>query len=377
MLGICADESMISSEISEDGYVPSSTEELEEEIKLLKSIRQYSSSSKRQNTSSSSHSMADCQLTESSSDQDVKILTLKKKIDGVRVYNMRHYCMYCFKPYAKIARHLERKHSDLEDVARAFSYPKGSAERKMQLNLIRNKGNRCHNFEVLEEGKGVMVPSQQNSEPVNVKEYLHCIYCEALLKRKALWRHLKRCKLAKQRKAGKPGRTRVQSLCAAGQPVPKETNGKVWDLVNDMNQDNITDIIWQEKNILKLGEHFYNKKGTDESQHQYIRQKMREMEKFVLQAKTLGKLKTIDDFFLPTNFCHVVNPVKMVCGWSENTSSFKIPSLALKLGHSLTKIADIAEFDARMSENKKALENVMTFRTLKEKNGTSGCPRTH
>ena len=118
-----------------------------------------------------------------------------------------------------------------------------------------------------------MVPSQQSREPVNVKEYLHCIYCEELLKRKALWRHLKRCKLAKQRKAGKPGRTRVQSLCAAGQPVPKETNGKVWDLENDMNQDNITDIIRQEKHIL-LGEHFYNQKGTDKSQHQSMRQKM-------------------------------------------------------------------------------------------------------
>ena len=113
------------------------------------------------------------------------------------------------------------------------------------------------------------------NKPVNVKEYLHCTYCEALLKRKAMWRHMKRCKLAKQRKAGKPGRTRVQALCAAGQPVPKETNGKVWDLVNDMNKDNVTHIIRKEKYILKLGAHFYNKKGTDKSQHQYIRQKMR------------------------------------------------------------------------------------------------------
>ncbi|XP_056441614.1 uncharacterized protein LOC130379052 isoform X2 [Gadus chalcogrammus] len=134
-----------------------------------------------------------------------------------------------------------------------------------------------------------------------------------------------------------------------------------------MNQDNITDMIRQEKYILKLGEHFYNKKGTDKSQHQYIRQKMREMGRLVLLAKTLGKLKTIHDFFLPANFCRVVKAVKVVCGWSEDTSSFKIPSLALKLGHSLTKISDIAEFEARMSENKKALENVVTFRTLKEK----------
>ncbi|XP_074550121.1 uncharacterized protein LOC141807806 [Halichoeres trimaculatus] len=383
MLGISTDDSPISSEISEDEYVPSSTEESEEEPKLIKSKIKYSIMRNsddeclkkscvkrvktRKNTLTSSSSTGEWEISESSRDSDVQVLRLKKKKNGSRVYNKRHYCMYCSKPYAKIARHLEMKHSNLTEVARAFSFPKGSAERKVQLNLIRNKGNRRHNFEVLEERKGVMVPSQQSSKPVDVKEYLHCIYCEAFLKRKALWRHLKRCKLAEQRKAGKPGRTRVQSLCAAGQPVPKGTNDKVWALVNDMNQDNITDIIRQQKYILKLGEHFYNKKGTDTSQHQYIRQKMREMGRLVLRAKTLGKLKTMDDFFLPANFCHVVTAVKMVCGWSEDTSSFKIPSLALKLGHSLTKIADIAEVDARMAENKKALENVVTFRTLKEK----------
>lgn len=117
----------------------------------------------------------------------------------------------------------------------------------------------------------MMVPSQQCSERVNANEYLHCIYCEALLKRKAMWRHVKRCKLAKKRTSGKPGRARVQSLCAAGQPVPKKTNAKVWGLVNGMNQDNITDTIQQEKYILWLGEHFFNKKGADRNQHQYIR----------------------------------------------------------------------------------------------------------
>lgn len=57
---------------------------------------------------------------------------------------------------------------------------------------------------------------------------------------------------------------------------------------------------------MKLGEHFFNKKGLDKSQHQYIRQKMREVGRLMLQAKSLGKLKSIEDFFLPTNFYHVV-----------------------------------------------------------------------
>lgn len=128
--------------------------------------------------------MADCESSESSNDKDVTVLKLQKKSDGRRLDKKRHYCMYCYKPFSKIARHLGSKHSNMTEVARAFYFPKGSAERKMHLNLLRNKGNRRHNFEVLEEGKGVVVPSQQSAEPVNTKDYLHCIYCEACLKKK-------------------------------------------------------------------------------------------------------------------------------------------------------------------------------------------------
>ena len=94
-------------------YVPDSTTESEEsevseeELKLLKSKRKYSSC--RQNTASASHSMADCELSESSRAEDVKVLTLTKKKNGGRVYNNRHYCLYCFKPYAKIARHKKQR----------------------------------------------------------------------------------------------------------------------------------------------------------------------------------------------------------------------------------------------------------------------------
>lgn len=177
----------------------------------------------------------------------------------------------------KMARHLVRKHSNEEGVAKAISYPVNSKERKLHFELLKNKGNHAHNDEVLKSGSGTLIPRQQAADPVTANDYMHCINCEALLKRKALWRHMKRCKLSQKCTTTKPGKSRIQSLCAYAQPVPEGVSRKVWELVNNMHQDEISQIIRQEKSILRLGEHLFTKHGHDKTKYEYIRQKMRKV----------------------------------------------------------------------------------------------------
>ncbi len=81
-----------------------------------------------------------------------------KKRDGNRLYDKKHYCLYCSKPYSKMARHLESAHEDKGDVAKALSFPKGSKQRKKHLDFIRNRGNYAHNAAVMESGRGELVP---------------------------------------------------------------------------------------------------------------------------------------------------------------------------------------------------------------------------
>ncbi|XP_062414178.1 uncharacterized protein LOC134132797 [Pungitius pungitius] len=198
---------------------------------------------------------------------------------------------------------------------------------------------------------------------------MHCINCEALLKRKSLWRHMSRCKLAQKCKTTKPGKSRIQSLCAYAQPVPDDVNRKLWELVNSMHQDDITTIIRDQKSILRLGEHLYAKHGHDKTKHDYIRQKMREMGRLIWHARKAGKLRQMEDFYVPSNFNSVVKAVNDAAGFDEEKNIYKIPSLALKLGHSLKKIADILECEAKMSEgdNEVLLKNLERSRGLYEK----------
>ncbi len=176
-----------------------------------------------------------------------------------------------------MARHLAHVHKNEVDVAKALSFPKGSKERRINLDLLRNKGNRVHNTNVLKTGKGVLVPRQQSTaKHVNVKDYMHCLNCQGLFRQKALWRHMSRCNLAKKCQVSKPGRSRVQALCAYAEPVPEGVTKKLWKLINDMKQDEVTYAVKSDACIIKFGEHLYNKMGNDKTKHEYIRTKMRE-----------------------------------------------------------------------------------------------------
>ncbi|XP_023805402.1 uncharacterized protein LOC111946283 isoform X2 [Oryzias latipes] len=301
--------------------------------------------------------------------EKVSVLKLKKKGNGGRVYNKRHYCLYCPVSCYKMARHLVRKHSSEIDVAKAISFPLKSKQRKLHLDLIRNKGNRAHNNEVLKSGTGTLIPGQQSSNPGKPSDYMHCINCEALLKRKCLWRHMSRCRLSKKCSGQKPGRSRIQSICAFAQPAPEGVSVKVWELINAMHQDEVSQVIKGERTIIRLGELLFSKHGHDKNKHEYIRQKMREIGRLVLISRKEGKLQGLEDFFKPSNFNIVVEMVKKVSGFNEDTNAYKTPSLALKLGHSLKKISDILECETQMSESidEEFLENIKRTRTLFEK----------
>ncbi len=104
-------------------------------------------SSSDENNTGESSSKPDKPESRSSSphNSEVTVMMLKKKADGGRLYNKKYYCLFCFKPFSKMARHLQSKHKDMPEVARALAFPKGSKERRLQLSFLRNKGTRSHN----------------------------------------------------------------------------------------------------------------------------------------------------------------------------------------------------------------------------------------
>lgn len=292
------------------------------------------------------------------------VVNASQKRNGKRLYNKRHYCLYCSKPYAKMARHLESAHIDKMDVAKALSLPKSSMERKKLLDYIRNRGNYAHNAAVMELGKGELVPCKRPPKEAQGNYFMHCAYCQGLFTRKVLWRHMRSCKLKPGSVPPKPGKNRVQSMCTYTGPVPLHVSKQMWGVIGAMIPDPITDIIKNDHVITDVGQHLLNKGGMSAKNQQCVREKMREMGRLIDSARRFTTLKTMEDFINPKNYLETVKAVKMTCGYDSDTNKFSIPSLANKLGNTLVKVSKLLKAQGLISNNEELVRNATAFQEV-------------
>ncbi|XP_067253215.1 uncharacterized protein [Chanodichthys erythropterus] len=371
---------------SSDNYVPNTTSESDSDVSLTLNPTKRQLLDELNVDESGSVSSPDCDTTttdkmnsltseasgtgeEPSSSQNTinaVVVCEYQKRDGSRVYNKRHYCLYCSKPYAKMARHLESSHVNKSDVARALSFPKGSKERKQQLDYIRNRGNYAHNAAVMESGEGELVPFKRPPKKVQGEDFMHCAYCQGLFTRKVLWRHMRSCRLKPQAVLPKPGKNRVQSMCTYTGPVPSNMSKQLWGVISAMNPDPITDIIKNDTVITDIGQHLLNKGGLSAKNKQHVREKMRELGRLIHNARRVTSLKRMEDCVNPKKYMETVKAVKYTCGYDSETDKFKIPSLANKLGNSLVKVSKLLKAQGLISNDKQLVNNASEFLEVHE-----------
>ncbi|XP_067277870.1 uncharacterized protein [Pseudorasbora parva] len=281
-------------------------------------------------------------------------------------YRKKQYCVYCQKPYSKIARHLEFVHRNESEVAKAFSFDKRSKERRVRLRLLKSRGNFAHNVAVSKAGNGEMVACRRPKEVKSAYDFAHCIHCQGLYDRKTLWRHNQTCPQNLQNKNRTIRQKKVQTISNLTLPSPVDVTRSLWTIAGEMVNDEVSNVVRNDRYILLLGQQMYNRLKSYSGRNNYIRQKMREVARLLITARKLTTIRKMEDFIKPGNFPHVIKAVRVVAGFSEETNTYKTPSLALKLGHSLVKIANFVESNARMLGRYGAIESACNFRRLYE-----------
>lgn len=297
---------------------------------------------------------------------ETPVLTCSKSKD---VRTKKNFCLFCSKPMCKMSRHLEMIHSDRTEVAAAFQYPPNSKERRKIWSRLINEGNFVHNKIVLKTGKGVLAVRKRQKNLKKARNFLHCLYCRGFYAITGLARHMRSCpEKEKSDKVSQFGRRSVASHCVLEMSDNLGITGGFKNILSQMKYNEVTQMVMDDELILQFGEVLFEQHGSSAKKHEYIRQNLRQTARLVLQAQKIGPLKKLEDFFLPSNFPHVVSAVNILAGYDAEKKKYTTPSLAIKLGYSLQKVCSIVEEKAAHSGDASLAESAQNFLSEYQKN---------
>uniref|UniRef100_K1PR58 Breast cancer type 1 susceptibility-like protein n=1 Tax=Magallana gigas TaxID=29159 RepID=K1PR58_MAGGI len=281
----------------------------------------------------------------------------------------QNICYYCEKPYSRISRHLIQVHNKEMEIAKILSFPKKSKERKTLWKEIVNKGNYKHNYDVMKNGNGEIVPKYRprnttnNPEPENCfSSYAPCEFCLGSYKKTDLWKHQKNCELKSSEKRSKANPIQMGKLLL---PIVGTSKGFYENIFIKMRDDAVKLEIQKDPLVLQFAERLYEKNGANLHQHQYISQRLRELGRLLIQLKSdQTEITSIRTAINPINWDTLIHSIKTLAGLDEKKNTYKTPSLPLKLGHSLSKCAKILKTNAIIEENdadRKIADNFLTL----------------
>jgi hypothetical protein len=196
---------------------------------------------------------------------------------------------------------------------------------------------------VKSSGEGEIMPWRSPPERVFASGYMPCPDCFAFFQQDHLWRHHKDCAFCTKsdRKHNfRSLKTEAELLIPSSNEV---SAGLENNIVRMMNRDENSILIRNDATITKYGENLFQKHGHMKHLHNHISSKMRELARLVMVVRNLDSSVTwLADCLHPSKFDVVVKAGRQVCGFSNDTNKYAIPSLALKLGHALKKCCAIA-----------------------------------
>lgn len=276
-----------------------------------------------------------------------------------RVYDKKYYCMFCDNTYSKLPRHLVSQHQNEKEVI-AYIQAKDAATKRKLLTRIRNLGSHQHNESVIRSGKGKLSVKYRPCKQKTEEDYAVCEHCFGYFSKRKLWQHVKSCEL----RVGKVEKhTRHIAKGKILMPSKSGCSEALHEILSVMVNDDVSRVVRSDRVILALGEKMLYKQGKQKKA--YLRNTLRELGRLLLalRSKSTG-LTALEDYMIPSMFKTVVAAVREVSGFCGDKVNYETPTLAIKLGQSLCKVARILKAEALTTGNKKQREDAEAFLEL-------------
>jgi len=256
---------------------------------------------------------------------------------NTRIFDKRPYCYFCGVQQSQVQRHWLTKHGTEREVIEIDTC-KDRNEKWRLIARLRNLGNHFHNVEVIRAGHGELMVTHRKSSEVEALNYVPCDQCYAYVLKTELWRH--KCKF------GKADRGRKISSAQLLLPAPSNVQPEVHELLSSMKDDNVRFLAKRDGLIMDYAKKMVHVKGMKKKL--YIRDKVREITRFLIQMRTQEGMESVwlKDCICPQYFSTCLSAVKQLAGFDKDTAQYRTPSLALKVGHTLKKMAKLLKRQA-------------------------------
>ena len=294
---------------------------------------------------------------------------IKPSMNGGRTFDKLLACYYCEKILKyRIGNHLVCCHANEEEVQDIFKCSKQDTKAKRQaIEKIKHMGNFNHNIKVLKNGKGELIVARRSRKDSNVKDYLPCTHCLGFFRSCELFRHNKSCSFNKKKDQSHDRvivKGRMLLAGALDENMSEEYDKVV--LASMRSNDDVCEAIENDNLIRRFGKVLLNKLGS--RRKHCISQRLRQLGRLKCQ---LGMSSTtqITTVITGAGFDTVCEGVRGLCGHSENEQNIKVfetPSLALRLGHSLSKLATLKRGMAIRAHDKETKKDADVFIQLYE-----------
>lgn len=131
-----------------------------------------------------------------------------------------------------------------------------------------------------------------------------------------------------------------------------------------MKQDKVALAIKPDHCILEFGFRLFFKNEKNLQQHQYIKQKLRELARLLLEVRKQAPVNSVKELIKPEKYRLVVTVAKQLSGFNEEAGRCKNSSLICKVGHSLHALALFIKSEGLKNKNKQAVEDAEEFAQL-------------
>lgn len=292
--------------------------------------------------------------------QDVK----ERAIGGPKLRkhktSRRNCCPFCMVLVTNFSRHIVKNHGFEEEVKKYLMIQDSDRTVQKQkrtacTNKLRKRGNHLYNVKVTNEKSGEELlpmkrPANQLYSVTNITHML-CRFCLGLFRKENLYLHQKTCSENLQREdfdetcspGGSEIRNRVVKSAAVmltpDMPEASEALKKI--VLPTMTRDQISFTAQSDPLILNFGSRFY-KNHRDNYHRNYVSIKMRDLARVLLAMRaTNPDITYMEDCLQPKYFNDLMDVVRDLSGFNDETGECSVPSLAPRLCSSMKTCADI------------------------------------